>query len=1224
MVFAHLRPGRTRRTATAFIICCAVMAGIICLPLPLRAQQSEETQAETQQPEYNAALRTWGVELRSNNAAFNPIYPAEALIDGTPAPGLFGSSSHGLVGAEIIIDLPRTTNIHAIVIRQSQRRNRFNRARELEIEVDGRKQPTLTLQNLPGEPQKFPLRFTGRLIQLRVLSQYDDPETSVGGFDEIELLTHDNLEARFAPPAGFQPLDAPLIQDSAPVAAADSSQQQPPPPQAPARGPHPRTLWTQKSLNAATGAAKVDDAARQAVERHLARAAARAEHPLPPMPPVEDTAAFEAAHLDRAAETLELALAARLGGPSTHISRASRLLAAYYKDADDAAASAEAVAQPLPLQSLTLQSVWLMRMSMACDLMHARAPRRLGEQGRLVLKQVADDTLGRLKSARGDEAAIATAAIVVAATTLDDDQLYNAAIHGHDDMPGLMQLLSVMIDPHGVRNDSLQTVQPLLIESLVLAAECAANSGDDLYGHADGRLRKFLLNLSAMARPDGFLPPLAQQGEEPLPGLSDPALAILQNRFGNVRFSYYADYRLPGRRLDGLRILPWPLPRQNAPAASAANDDAISPSLTAAPAGAGAACVLPTARFAAVGVDGSSSDAGNWAALRVGNGRESDSDAADVLALDLFLGGLSPLPFNRANCSNSFIRRNWYERSLAHNGLVVDGRTAVTSRSQLELAGTSGKAAIIRGRSSDAWPGTTVDRTILLTGDYALDILAARASHEATFDLFYHGRGRPALSSRTEPRVDPLVGGPGYSLLRNLKTATTRSAYRSSWQLPGTDAVMTTYTAAPDEDALIVLAESPDVAQRRQIMIDRRKGMSADFATALEVNRPTRVRRVNWMEVTPNPPDMADESGDSSADDSGQAENADAADILPPGGARALHILMAGGSDYLLLADRNGRFSAGPVTTDARAAWVSTQPMTGPDSPDSSGVASASPTIAVRHILMAGGSFLQAFSMQVELSKPAMIAIEAVGGDDELLVHHLAGPAVNVIITRTGREALEIKLQPRQTAAVSSSPDKHLKQLAADRAARHAASAEALTKSHLETQRKTAELLERAADQPQDLPPIIIEAESFTGQQGGQVEITESKIGARGNKSFLHWNDEGHAIIYYFNVPQDGIYQVGMKYAAREDRTRRRIEFNPQGKQFQAIDVELPASGGWSNQRDDWLLAPLEEPATGQPWLVELKKGRHLLRMTALNRALNLDYIVLTPPGTQLQRAEFE
>ncbi|NIA20756.1 MAG: hypothetical protein GWP05_02040, partial [Anaerolineaceae bacterium] len=66
--------------------------------------------------EANVALVRWGAEAWGEGQPFNPGYPVQRVIDGTPYPALFGSKPRGIVGGSVTIDLALDTDIAAVVL----------------------------------------------------------------------------------------------------------------------------------------------------------------------------------------------------------------------------------------------------------------------------------------------------------------------------------------------------------------------------------------------------------------------------------------------------------------------------------------------------------------------------------------------------------------------------------------------------------------------------------------------------------------------------------------------------------------------------------------------------------------------------------------------------------------------------------------------------------------------------------------------------------------------------------------------------------------------------------------------------------------------------------------------------------------------------------------------------------------------------------------------------
>ena len=135
---------------------------------------------------------------------------------------------------------------------------------------------------------------------------------------------------------------------------------------------------------------------------------------------------------------------------------------------------------------------------------------------------------------------------------------------------------------------------------------------------------------------------------------------------------------------------------------------------------------------------------------------------------------------------------------------------------------------------------------------------------------------------------------------------------------------------------------------------------------------------------------------------------------------------------------------------------------------------------------------------------------------------------------------------------------------------------------------------------------IVTEAEDFIGQEGGKVMIRTDKIGMHG-KCFSHWDNEGHELAWRLSVPEDGKYQLSVRYASTVDARR---SFTLNGESLGVF--ELPSSGGFGDSSSDWLSYTLER--NGGQLVFPLKAGSAELKIcNADGSSLNLDYIQLIP-----------
>ncbi len=147
----------------------------------------------------------------------------------------------------------------------------------------------------------------------------------------------------------------------------------------------------------------------------------------------------------------------------------------------------------------------------------------------------------------------------------------------------------------------------------------------------------------------------------------------------------------------------------------------------------------------------------------------------------------------------------------------------------------------------------------------------------------------------------------------------------------------------------------------------------------------------------------------------------------------------------------------------------------------------------------------------------------------------------------------------------------------------------------------------RVADQPLK-QGTIAEAETFTGQGGGEVQLREDKFGASG-KSISHWDNPGHWLSWKVNAPAEGKYVVALRYCCATAAQRElAIDGGPAVKQL------FSDTGGLSSATvGDWAHGSFLG-ADGKPLAFGLSAGSHTIKLTNLDgNPMNLDYLVLLP-----------
>jgi len=140
---------------------------------------------------------------------------------------------------------------------------------------------------------------------------------------------------------------------------------------------------------------------------------------------------------------------------------------------------------------------------------------------------------------------------------------------------------------------------------------------------------------------------------------------------------------------------------------------------------------------------------------------------------------------------------------------------------------------------------------------------------------------------------------------------------------------------------------------------------------------------------------------------------------------------------------------------------------------------------------------------------------------------------------------------------------------------------------------------------------IVVEAEDFTAQAGGKVQLFE-RPGSSG-KMLTYWHaDLGHTLTWQVEVPTDGDYWVALKYCTGSEKAMRDFKLDGAHPRPELAEFHLPPTGGFSSSEDNWVYLRLGE-WTGEPFRVRLSAGRHEVSMTNLGDGCALDQMLLIP-----------
>ncbi len=222
---------------------------------------------------------------------------------------------------------------------------------------------------------------------------------------------------------------------------------------------------------------------------------------------------------------------------------------------------------------------------------------------------------------------------------------------------------------------------------------------------------------------------------------------------------------------------------------------------------------------------------------------------ADKLHLDVVgASGLQSTDLGQVyGASNADLTENWYRETVSHNTVVVDGTSQDRNlRGSLKYFGTTPRLQVANAEVKGAYasvPALTdveLERAVLLTDDYALDVFDAKGTKPHRFDQSWHGAG--SLTIGTVPMapapccvLDPDNKNFGYHLLKNVAEG---KAADGRWT--GTWSSGLKLTALEPEATTVLHETGPGTASTGTaipFVLARREGVTATrYTTLLETS----------------------------------------------------------------------------------------------------------------------------------------------------------------------------------------------------------------------------------------------------------------------------------------------------------------------------------------------------------------------------------------------------
>ena len=205
---------------------------------------------------------------------------------------------------------------------------------------------------------------------------------------------------------------------------------------------------------------------------------------------------------------------------------------------------------------------------------------------------------------------------------------------------------------------------------------------------------------------------------------------------------------------------------------------------------------------------------------------------ADKLGVIVYLRGSEVAPDSGNTSYASPFHRKWYRQTLAHNTLVVDGRSQDPTSGALTAFGQTPACAYARAGCDTAYPGVRMARTVIVRPDYVLDVFDAQSSATHTYDLAWHLTGVAKPSFETSPADAPGTTD-GYQMLKKVRAADIADSWSVSFA--GEKRRTTRLSMAGGEPTRVFVAEGMmgQTPAPCPVVIARRDAASARFVSLL-------------------------------------------------------------------------------------------------------------------------------------------------------------------------------------------------------------------------------------------------------------------------------------------------------------------------------------------------------------------------------------------------------
>jgi oligo-alginate lyase len=176
--------------------------------------------------------------------------------------------------------------------------------------------------------------------------------------------------------------------------------------------------------------------------------------------------------------------------------------------------------------------------------------------------------------------------------------------------------------------------------------------------------------------------------------------------------------------------------------------------------------------------------------------------------------------------------KTWDKQTVAHNTLVVDGRSQGRASGNLLQWQSKPQFTVAVADAVVANPQAKLTRALLMTPEYLLDVDDVRTQDGAvhTFDWVVHNFGAEHLSAGTVPTKAPGAQD-GYELLTDNREAHPSGPFTATFTRDNGTSLRVLLPAQPTLQAVYTgIAPGPDLRKPQPYFLLRQQGSAARFA----------------------------------------------------------------------------------------------------------------------------------------------------------------------------------------------------------------------------------------------------------------------------------------------------------------------------------------------------------------------------------------------------------